>query len=96
MIKKRNGEIITTNQTQNKVLSMLYDTFGGRIILKFLIIPSFSKTVGTFMDSPFSIPLIKSFIKKHNLDTSDYIMKHFRSYNDFFTRKITPEKLPFD
>ena len=96
MIKKRNGEIITTNQAQNKVLSMLYDTFGGRIILKFLIAPAVSRTVGTFMDSPFSIPLINKFIKKYNLDTSDYIMKHFRSYNDFFTRKIKPEKRPVD
>ena len=96
MIKKRNGEIITTNQAQNKALSRLYDTLGGRIILKFLVIPSISKTAGFFMDSPLSIPMINMFIKKHNLDTSDYIMKKFRSYNDFFTRKIKPEKRPID
>lgn len=96
MIKKRNGEIITTNQAQNKVLSRLYDTFGGRIILKFLVAPAVSRTAGAFMDSPLSIPLIKKFIEKHNLDTSDYIMKHFRSYNDFFTRKIKSEKRPVD
>lgn len=96
MIKKRNGEIITTNQEQNKVLSKLYDTFGGRFMLKFLVIPTVSRTAGVFMDSPLSIPLIKKFIKKHNLDTSDYVMKRFRSYNDFFTRKIKPEKRPVD
>lgn len=96
MIKKRNGEIITTNQAQNKALSGLYDTIGGRIVLKFLVIPAVSKTVGFFMDSPLSIPLIKKFIKKHNLDTSDFVMKKFRSYNEFFTRKIKPEKRPID
>lgn len=96
MIKKRNGEIIKTNQAQNKVLSRLYDTFCGRIILRFIVVPVVSRTAGKFMDSPFSIPLIKKFIKMHNLDTSDYIMKHFRSYNEFFTRKIKPEKRPID
>lgn len=96
MIKNRNGEIITTNEEQNRLLSRLYNTFGGRIILKFLVIPAVSKTAGVFMDSPFSIPLIKKFIKKHNLDISEYIMKNFRSYNDFFTRKIKPEKRPID
>lgn len=96
MIKKRNGEIITTNQAQNKALSGLYNTFGGRIVLKFLVIPAVSKTAGFFMDSPLSIPLIKKFIKKHNLDTSDFVMKKFRSYNEFFTRKIKPEKRPVD
>lgn len=96
MIKKRNGEIITTNQEQNKLLSRLYDTLGGRIILKFLVMPAVSKTAGAFMDSPLSVPLIKKFIKKHNLDTSDYIMRRFRSYNEFFTRKVKPEKRPVD
>lgn len=96
MIKKRNGEIITTNQAQNRLLARLYDTLGGRFILKFLVMPAVSKAAGAFMDSPLSVPLIKKFIKKHNLDTSDYIMKKFRSYNDFFTRKIKPEKRPID
>lgn len=96
MIKKRNGDIIVTNQKQNRILAKLYDTFSGRIILKFLVNPAVSKVVGIFMDSALSKPLIKHFIKNHNLDTSQYIMKNFRSYNEFFTRRIKPEKRPVD
>ncbi len=96
MIKKRNGEIIATNQKQNQTLEKLYGTISGRIILKMLTSPIISKTAGKYMDSPFSKPLIKSFIENNNIDTSQYIMKNFSSYNEFFTRKIKPGKRPVD
>ena len=96
MIKNRKGEIIAENKEQNRILTKLYETTGGRIFLKFLIMPVVSHTVGEFMDSPFSIPFIRTFIKKHSLDTSDYVMKKFRSYNEFFTRKIQKGKRPVD
>lgn len=96
MIKNRNGDIIVTNQEQNRILEKLYNTFSGRLILKVLTAPVISKIAGRFMDSPFSIPFIKIFIKNHRLDTTPYIMKNFRSYNEFFTRQIKPEKRPID
>ncbi|MDE5861999.1 MAG: phosphatidylserine decarboxylase [Ruminococcus sp.] len=96
MIKNRKGEIIAENKEQNRILTKLYGTTGGRIVLKFLIMPVVSHTVGNFMDSPFSIPFIKKFIEKHNLDTSDYVMKKFYSYNEFFTRRIRNGKRVID
>lgn len=48
------------------------------------------------MDSALSKPLIKPFIKRSGIDTSEYVMYPFRSYNDFFTRVIKPEKRPVD
>ena len=96
MIKNRKGEIIATNQEQNRILTKLYDTLSGRILLKFLVVPFVSRTAGVFMDSPFSVPFIRKFIKKHKLDTSDYVMKGFNSYNEFFTRKIKPGKRIID
>lgn len=96
MIKNRKGEIIAANQEQNRILAKLYDTFGGRILLKFLVVPVVSQTAGVFMDSPLSVPFIKKFIRKHKINTSDYDMKKFRSYNEFFTRKIKPGKRMID
>lgn len=96
MIKNRNGEIIVRNQEQNRLLEKLYGTLSGRMFLKVLTAPVISKVVGKLMDSPFSIPFIKIFIKNHDIDTSQYIMKKFRSYNEFFTRKVKPEKRPVD
>jgi len=96
MIKKRTGEIIVTNQKQNELLKKLYDTAYGRCLLKALTLPAVSKAAGLYMDSPLSKPLIAPFIRKNGIDTSQYIMRDFRSYNQFFTRRIKPEKRPID
>ncbi len=96
MIKKRTGEIIVTNHKQNELLKKLYDTAYGRCLLKVLTLPAVSKAAGLYMDSPLSKPLIAPFIRKNDIDTSQYIMRDFRSYNQFFTRRIKPEKRPID
>ena len=38
--------------------------------------------------------MIKSFIKNNNIDMSAFEEKKYRSYNDFFTRKIKLENRP--
>ena len=96
MIKTRTGEIIVTNQKQNKLLKKMYGSAVGRVFLKALTAPAVSRIAGGFMDSPPSKLLIKPFIKRSGIDTSQYIMDGFRSYNDFFTRVVKPEKRPVD
>lgn len=96
MIKTRKGEIIVTNEKQNRLLKKLYGTAWGRCLLKLLTAPVISKAVGAFMDSPFSKPLIKKFIKSSGIDTSQYVMYDFRSYNDFFTRTVREDCRPID
>lgn len=96
MIKDRNGEIIVTNEKQNRLLEKLYGSACGRLLLKVLTAPLLSKAAGVFMDSPLSKPLIKRFIRSHDIDTSQYIMKDFRSYNEFFTRRVKPGRRPVD
>lgn len=44
-------------------------------------------TAALFLNSPLSKPLIKSFIKKNEIDVTRYEERPYRSYNDFFTRK---------
>lgn len=96
MIKTRNGDIIVTNENQNKLLKKLYGSVLGRVMLKTLTAPVISRAAGIFMDSKASKLLIKPFIKRSGIDTSQYIMRDFRSYNDFFTRRVIPEKRPVD
>ena len=96
MIKTRTGEIIAGNEKQNRLLKLLYDTTGGRIVLSLLTVPALSKAVGAFMDSPLSKPLIKPFIRRSGIDMSQFEQREFRSYNDFFTRKVLPEMRPVD
>lgn len=96
MIKNRNGEIVVTNEKQNILLKKLYGTVCGRVILKALTAPAVSKAAGAFMDSRLSVPLIKRFIKSSGIDTSQYVMKKFRSYNEFFTRRVKRGMRPID
>lgn len=96
MIKTRKGDIIVTNENQNKLLKKLYGNTLGRVLLKTLTAPCISRTAGKFMNSRASKLLIKPFIKRSGIDTSQYIMCDFHSYNDFFTRRVKQGKRPID
>ena len=96
MIKTRTGQNIASNEKQNQLLKKLYGSVTGRVLLKTLTAPALSRVAGRFMDSPASKVLIKPFIKKSGIDTSQYVMSGFRSYNDFFTRRIKKGKRPVD
>ncbi|WP_303788658.1 phosphatidylserine decarboxylase [Ruminococcus flavefaciens] len=96
MIKTRTGQVIESNAKQNKLLKKLYGNVFGRVLLKTLSAPAISKAAGCFMDSPPSKLLIKPFIRRSGIDTSQYIMTGFRSYNDFFTRVVKLGKRPID
>ncbi|MGN0676931.1 MAG: phosphatidylserine decarboxylase [Ruminococcus sp.] len=95
----RNGRIYNKKEkpfSQDKILEFLYDTVFGRCILKVLTMPMLSEIVGKFMDSELSKPLIKPFIRKNNINLSEYYTDNIKSYNDFFTRKIRPEMRKID
>lgn len=94
MIKTRFGAYLRENKTQEKWLNKLYGNFFGRCVLKILTLPFISKIVGKFMDSELSIPLIKPFIRKNFIDMDDYERVDYKSYNEFFTRKIIPSARP--
>lgn len=96
----RKGEIQETTQkklfSQDNILKLLYNTIQGRILLKVLTLPSLSEAVGMFMDSRFSKPLIKPFVKKNKINLYEYYTDDIKSYNDFFTRRIKPQMRKID
>ncbi len=92
----RNGRLIENTTNQEKYLKLLYGTLIGRAALKVLTIPCLSKSAGFFLDSRPSSLLIDPFIRHNNINMSDYIPKHYKSFNDFFTRRIKPERRPID
>ena len=67
----------------------------GRMLLKPLVCPEFSKLAGKFLDTGFSAKLVPSFIKSNHIDMSSYEKKEYGSFNDFFARKINPEARTF-
>ena len=89
--RDRFGNDVYVNEEQGKLLSLLYDTTPGKALLSILVKPCVSKLAGIFLDSKTSTLLIKPFISHAGIDMSEYIPTSFKSYNDFFTRKIKPE-----
>lgn len=79
-----------------KQLNFYYNTFLGRIILKFVTCRVISKMYGCYMDSKFSKKKISKFIKSNEIDMTEYENKEYLSFNEFFSRKILDEKRPID
>ena len=92
----RNGNEIGENAIQGRVLKALYGTAAGRILLRILVKPFVSRAGGFLLDQPVSKVAIAPFIKKNHIDMTDYEEREYRSYNDFFTRKIKPGHRKFD
>ena len=67
---------------------MLYSTRGGRMVLKGFINPTTSDMMGRFMCTKASGRLVPGFVKRSGIDMTRFEHKKYRSYNDFFTRKL--------
>lgn len=76
------------------ILRFLYNTIPGRFVLKLITSPVLSKLGGVYMDSKVSKMHIKGFIEKNGIDMSQYEAAEYKSFNDFFTRKIIAQKRP--
>jgi len=65
-------------------------------MLKGLVSPRVSIKAARFFDSPLSKGMIKSFVRKNHIDMSRFEMPEggYKSFNDFFTRKMKDEYLP--
>jgi len=72
----------------------LYNTVPGRILLKLLITKTISQLAGLTLRCPASRVLIKKFIKQNNINMEEYRDVKFKSFNDFFIRKIKEEFRP--
>lgn len=86
----RNGKIKPEDSAQDRLLTVLYGHGAGRVLLKLLISPAFSKLGGRLLDSGFSKALIPLFIKNHGIHMEDFEKRQYTSYNDFFTRRLAP------
>lgn len=81
---------------QRRTLHLLYDTLPGRILLRPLVQPGFSRAMGFLLSTPLSRGLVRPFAEKNRIDLRDYPQREYRSFNDFFTRKILPGRRPVD
>lgn len=94
--KDRSGNLTKVDTTQDKFLDFAYSNLFGRALMRFLSMPWISKVAGGLLNTWPSTFFIDSFVKKNHIRMSDYERRKYRSYNDFFTRKIRPGKRPID
>lgn len=91
--RERNSKenIITKS---GRSLDFFYSTFIGRLLLRIVITKPISNLGALYMNSRFSKIKINRFIDKNDINTFEYDDKKYKSYNDFFTRKVISCKRP--
>lgn len=94
--RDREGNEISNDTNQDKFLDLLYSNAIGRLGLRALSAPCISRVGGAILNTWPSTFLIDPFVKKNQIKMSDYIPTRYRSYNEFFTRKIRADKRPID
>lgn len=77
-------------------LKFLYYNKLGAPILRLITARWVSKLAGRYLDGRLSRRKIKKYIKKHNIDMTQFLDEDYASFNAFFTRRIKPELRPFD
>lgn len=90
----RKGIKIDYNNS-NPFLNMMYKNPVGRFLLKPLTAVTVSKLARLFMTSKLSLPLVKRYLNKYDIDLSQCEKNEFKSFNDFFTRKLVDGNRPF-
>ena len=95
-LQHRDGTVTEQEDSLEKPLNFLYGTTLGRLLLKPLTARWVSRLAGAFLSTPLSKGFIKSFIQKNGIDMSQFEEVTYRSYNEFFSRKIKPEARPVD
>ena len=93
--RQRNSKenIITES---SKTLNFLYGNFLGRLFLKIFTTKLISNIIAIYMNSKFSKNRIEKFVNKNDINTFEYEAKNYKSYNDFFIRKVIPYKRPIN
>lgn len=87
----RQGRIQEENGMQDRLLEWMYTHRMGQAMLRLLICPSVSRIGGKLLESGISRFMIEPFIKSHSINMKEYEEEEYRSYNDFFKRKLKPD-----
>lgn len=77
-------------------MKFLYDTVLGRFILNLMLNTGILKLAEKWVKSGCSKGMIKRFIKKNNIDMTEYEGQEYKSYADFFMRKKEIKDIDLD
>lgn len=92
----RNGQEVKLHNHQSGLFKFLYDSSAGGFLLHGVAHPLPSKFVGWFLSSGASKHLIPHFVRRNDIDLSEYEEGPYASFNEFFYRKIKAGEREFD
>jgi len=96
-VERYSNEIKTEKVPGEFWLVWLYNNPIGKLSLEGLVKRKFvSDFYGKRMDSPKSANKIYDFVNDYNINLSEAQKQHFKSFNDFFYRKLKPEFRPIN
>lgn len=99
-IERKTGEKCLEKVYGHRSLSLLYGDGFWRTCFSTLVLPAlanlplFSRLYGLLQKRPASRGKIAPFIQTYGIDESEFATSDFKSFNDFFIRKLKPEKRP--
>ncbi len=94
--RDRDGKEYNISTNQDRFLRFLYTNRLGRSLLKIMISEKVTNLIEWYMNTRISTLKIDGFIIENHIRISDYEKKFYKSYNEFFTRKIKKNKRPVD
>lgn len=94
--RDRNGQIVPGDAGQNRLLEWMYGTALGRCLVRVMIRPGVSRAAGWLLNLRISALAVGPFIRRNHICMDDFEQRKFRSFNDFFTRKIRDGRRPVD
>ena len=87
---RQDKSFVEDRQYGGKSLERLYNTWYGRVLSKFILLPVFS-TMATSKDRKrSSAKKIAPFVDEYKINMDDFEEREYVSFSDFFTRKIKP------
>jgi len=88
-VDRTTGKIKTEKVMAGTGLYWLYNNPIGELSLSVLMKRKVvTELYGWYMHTHWSARKIDPFIRQYNIDTSQFVMGHFNSFNDFFIRKL--------
>jgi len=101
-VDRKTGKVEKEKIYGRWALSLLYGESIGARIFSFIFLPLLARVpwisalYGYLQKRPSSLRKVEPFISAFNVDASEFETRDFHSFNDFFIRKLKPEKRPID
>ena len=93
IIDRKDNKII--EEKSPKGANFLYNNIFGKLVLKLATKRFVSKIGGWYLNRKKSVKYVNNFIKSNNINMDDYPKVEYKSFNDFFSRKIIEGKRKF-